>query len=386
MVGVAHGVYPHSEDAGSIGDELILRASHDHVLYKEDNKKLYYLLAEATVSTQYAPTLKSFQRRHDGRGGYLSLISQHAGHDKWNIEVHKASTFIQSSKWKGNGNFLLETFCNKHRQAHEMLKSAVAAGIPYQLPSPYTRVGYLLDNIETSDPQLNATMAQVRTDKDDVAQTGLRYSFEDTVTTLTPSDPVARRRSGKKGPDGLLVADAEATIAPVDADGTKLRVGIGKTGVALRWHVGPEYADLSKPQRDELRRWRFKTGEYAGRKDTPEDKSWGGKSSSNISALVKKKVATKLRKLKSKKRKDDTTRGDMKAMMVSCLEELVSDSKPSAKKVKISAGSTIAEPILSPTTAIVPYEERKRPVIPSIHKILRKAREHKASRSSSDSD
>ena len=49
VAGVAHGVCPHSEEAGSIGEELILRASHDHVLYKEDNKKLYYLLAEACV-------------------------------------------------------------------------------------------------------------------------------------------------------------------------------------------------------------------------------------------------------------------------------------------------------------------------------------------------
>ena len=80
VAGVAHGVCPHSEEAGSIGEELILRASHDHVLYKEDNKKLYYLLAEATVSTQYAPTLKSFQRLHDGRAGVF-ILDIHAGHD-----------------------------------------------------------------------------------------------------------------------------------------------------------------------------------------------------------------------------------------------------------------------------------------------------------------
>ena len=147
-------------------------------------------------------------------------------------------------------------------------------------------------------------------------------------------------------------------------------------------------SNLPKDQQEELKRWRHKLGEYAGRKSTPEDKSWGGKnsSSSNVSALVQKKVAAKLRKLKkakSKKRKEDESNKDeMKAMMVACLEELVSDSKPSAKKVKFSAGSTHAEPIASPETTIA-VSQRKRPVIPSLNKILQKAREHMSSKSSS---
>ena len=270
--GALNGLYPHSEDAGSIGDELILRASHDHVHYKVDNKKLYYLLAEATVSTQHATTLRPYQRTHDGRAGFLSLISQHAGHDKWNIEVKKADAFLHSAKWKGTGNFLLETFCNKHRQANETLKSAHATGIPYQLPSQHTRVGYLLDSIETTDAELNAAMAQVRTTKDDVAQTGLRYDFELAVTTLTPSDPVARRRTGAKVSDGHTVADVDASLSPAEAAEGKLRSGIGKSGVALRWHKTPEYRQLSKEQRDELWRWRKKEGEYSGRKSTPKTK------------------------------------------------------------------------------------------------------------------
>ena len=48
----------------------------------------------------------------------------------------------ESAKWKGNGNFLLETFANKHRQANEMLKSAVVGtcsfmgGLGYCCPNP----------------------------------------------------------------------------------------------------------------------------------------------------------------------------------------------------------------------------------------------------------
>ena len=36
--------------------------------------------------------------------------------------------------------------------------------VAFQLPNEYTRVGYLLDTIETSDDSLQAAMALVRND------------------------------------------------------------------------------------------------------------------------------------------------------------------------------------------------------------------------------
>ena len=64
--------------------------------------------------------------------------------------------------------------------AFEQLKAAVSNGVAYQIPTEYTRVGYLLDAVETTDPQLQAAIAQVRTDADHVNETGKRYSFEET--------------------------------------------------------------------------------------------------------------------------------------------------------------------------------------------------------------
>ena len=73
---------PHSEDFGSVELELVNRASHDHPLFREDNSQVYYLLEEALRGTSYAPSLKPFQRRKNGRGAVFSVTNQYVGLDK----------------------------------------------------------------------------------------------------------------------------------------------------------------------------------------------------------------------------------------------------------------------------------------------------------------
>ena len=89
---------PHSESAGSVEQEMINRASHDHPLFCEDNATVYYKIEEATRSTQYAASIKPFQRRREGRGAYEALVDQHAGHDKWNAEVKRHDNFLHTAK------------------------------------------------------------------------------------------------------------------------------------------------------------------------------------------------------------------------------------------------------------------------------------------------
>ena len=334
------GLYPHSEEAGSIQEELINRASHDHPLFREDNKKLYYKLEEATRTKAYAASIKPFQRPHDGRGAYFSLISQHAGHDKWNIEVTKAVAYMHSTKWKSTCNYLLASFCNRHRQAHEDLKAAVAAGVHHQLPSEFTRVGYLLANIETSDPELQAAMAQVKSDKDDATQTGMRYNFEETVTTLTPCDPVAKRRGSKRGNDGATISDLQ--VGSADGD-SKLRTGIGKTGVPLRWHNDAEYQPLSSAQKSELYRWRNKKEEYAGRKDTPADQKYNDAS---VSSAVDRKVKAKLKKLKNKQKADQGAQDNLKATIKACIAELGKETPSKAVRFTDAENAVIQAMVL----------------------------------------
>jgi hypothetical protein len=67
--------------------ELVDRASHENALFKDHNASVYHYLEEATRSKAYAASIKSFQRRKDGRGAWLALLGQFAGNDKWEAEI-----------------------------------------------------------------------------------------------------------------------------------------------------------------------------------------------------------------------------------------------------------------------------------------------------------
>ena len=66
-----------------------------------------------------------------------------------------------------------------------------AVHVEFQLPNEYSRVGYLLDAIETTDASLQAAMALIRNDDNPVV--GKRSNFEATSTCLLPHDPVAKK-------------------------------------------------------------------------------------------------------------------------------------------------------------------------------------------------
>ena len=57
---------PYSADHGLVEDELIARAIHNQPLYRQDNATVYYKLEEATRATNYAASIKPFQRAKNG--------------------------------------------------------------------------------------------------------------------------------------------------------------------------------------------------------------------------------------------------------------------------------------------------------------------------------
>jgi hypothetical protein len=59
---------PYLVEHRSVEGEMIVRGSHTHPLFRDDNSMVYYLLKEATRGTTYAPTIKPFQPAKDGRG------------------------------------------------------------------------------------------------------------------------------------------------------------------------------------------------------------------------------------------------------------------------------------------------------------------------------
>ena len=166
--------HPHSLEHGSVEAELIARVSHAHALFHNDNSDLYFLLEEATQSTQYAASIKPFQQNRDGKGAWKVLTSQYAGKDKWEAKIRKQEQLLHTHVWKGQSNFLLEHFISQHRNAYISM-SACAEHIQYQLPNEHSRVGFLIDAIQCADTGIQATMASVKMDN---CPHGLWNNFE----------------------------------------------------------------------------------------------------------------------------------------------------------------------------------------------------------------
>ena len=161
-----------------------------------------------------------------------------------------------------------------------------AVKVTYQLPTEYTRVGYLLKPLEkTSDPRLQVAIACVKNDAE--MEEGKHYMFEATATFLLPNCPVTRRRDTKKRVSG---EKSEANVeempqAEVAAFGNK--PSIRKTGVHLQYHSYKEFQQLTDEQKDELNTYHKKHGNF---KKSSNGKSQAGNRPNKKEAEVKKKV------------------------------------------------------------------------------------------------
>jgi hypothetical protein len=181
---------PYSDIHGSILADMIHRAAHNHGLYEQDNAEVYFKLEEATRGTQYTDSIKPYQRRKDGRGAFRTLVAQFAGNDKWEATIKSATALLHTRRWKGSQNFALEKFVALHRNAFVSLQ-ACAEHVEYQLPNAHSRVGYILDAIESDDAGLQAAMANIQ---DDTGDNGKRGDFEAAVAYMLPKDPVVKRK------------------------------------------------------------------------------------------------------------------------------------------------------------------------------------------------
>jgi hypothetical protein len=324
---------PYSEINGSIEEELIALAPHDHPLYRDDNEVLYFKLEEATRGTEYAASIRPYQRRKNGRDAFFAIISQFAGPDKWQAELTKQDNLLHERKWTGQSNFPLEKFVGLHRHAFVTLEEA-SRHVAFQLPNEHTRVGYLLDGIQNSDPALQAAMSRVKTD---ATADGLRYNFESAAATLLPEDPVAKRRpqGGKRN-----IAD----ISSVAVDATQ-KIGIGKTGVEFRFYKRPEYLQLSKEQKNELDEYR-NTLEQQGKSRNLAKRGGPGGQGNNKKRFKRGGGGSK----------------NLKAMISSAIQDLIKPQVPefdvdALRKVLISAVATKEKIQTQPGKATVSFVE-----------------------------
>ena len=113
---------PFSTEYGSIADEMVMRLSHNHPLFKADNATGYAQLVTATLGTQYASTISPFKRTKNGRGAYRALKAQFAGKAHWDKEVKVMNDFLLNGKWSGTMAFTLHGFLAKHRASYHTLQ------------------------------------------------------------------------------------------------------------------------------------------------------------------------------------------------------------------------------------------------------------------------
>ena len=346
---------PYSVEHGSVEEELIARASHDHPLYREDNAKLYYFLEEATRTTSYAASLKPYQRRKDGRAAWFAIVQQYAGVDKWQAELKQQDDLLHTRRWKGQSSFSLDKLIAQHRNAY-ITMSQCAVHIPFQLPNEQTRVTYLLDAIECSDAALQAAMALVR---NDAGPAGKMNDFEAAAAFIVPHDPVAKKRQAnpKRPFADVSHADGEEEEADVNAvegqDEPAIRTGIGRTGVELRFHKQDEYIKLTDEQKEELREHRdSKEKEGKGRKLSKGKNRSSNPSSKRMKALIADAVAKELSEKSEKETAAEDTEKQFREYLISVVKG-TPDPKKANANANANASSAAAKPPAVTLSAIL---------------------------------
>ena len=108
--------------------------------------------------------------------------------------MRRQHDLLHNRVWKGRSNFPLEGFVAQHRNAFVSMQQC-DEHVSFQLPHEHTRVGYLLEGIQSIDPGLQAAMASVKTDD---GRDGMRNDFEAAAAHLLPYDPVAKKKAAMK--------------------------------------------------------------------------------------------------------------------------------------------------------------------------------------------
>eukprot|EP00957_Ditylum_brightwellii_P175427 13354582-Ditylum_brightwellii.AAC.1 len=68
-----------------------------------------------------------------------------------------------------------------------------AEHVPFQLPNEFTRVGFLLAGITSSDEGLQAAMANIKSDADPTSVSSKQHHFKMAVNYFQPFCPVLKK-------------------------------------------------------------------------------------------------------------------------------------------------------------------------------------------------
>jgi hypothetical protein len=232
---------PHLVEHGeSIEGDMIARMSHQHALFKVDNATVFGILDAMLCGTAIYASIAQYRCLHDGRSAYIDVCAQHAGKDVWD-KLHKdAEAMLQNRKWNGMANVTLSQHMAKHRQAFITLDEC-AEQISMEIPNRRSQVMYLMTSTTLVD------LAAVQQDK-----AHKQVNFKSTFAYLVPVCNVTIKNDAKHSK--LPRADI-STVTAAGLGGGNLKPGVGKTGVALRYHKHADYNKLPKDQKEELLAW-----------------------------------------------------------------------------------------------------------------------------------
>ena len=229
---------PTAQNFNSISDELIHYTPHSGDEYAEDNAKVFQILQDMVAGTSYETSVKSYQRRRDGRGAYLALLQHNLGSSKWDKILEDAETYVSKREWNGrNQRFSLKSHINKHREAHNDMVHA-SQHVEYALPNEHTRVGRLIKSITTKEPAIVSALTHI------MGNNQQRNDFETAADFLLLT-----------APSNTNMSNNQRVSATNTNNNTK---NGGKTSVELRYYSKSEYAKLSNEQKKELHEMRKK--------------------------------------------------------------------------------------------------------------------------------
>ena len=232
---------PVSPGFTSITEELIHYTPHTGDEYAEDNAKVFQILQDMVSGTSFESSVKTFQRRRDGRAAYLALVQHNLGSSKWDKILEDAEAYVSKREWNGkNHRFNLKSHVNKHREAYNDMVRA-SQHVQYSLPNEHTRVGRLLKSITTKDPSIVSAVTHI------MGNTTQRNDFEQAADFLLLT-----------APSNNNVVNVQR-ISAINSQKEKTNAKKGsKTGIELRYYTKKEYSNLSHDQRKELAELRNK--------------------------------------------------------------------------------------------------------------------------------
>ena len=185
----------------------------------------------------------------------------------------------------------------------------------------------MLDSISSTDADVRAAIASIKLDA-----AGMRQDFEKAVAFLIPNDPVAKKKSDGKRPHAQI---SVAEGGNGKGSGTRLKNGVGRTGVEFRFYGKDEFRQLTEEQKKELFQWRAdrdsKKKDKRKTKTPSKGKGKGKKLKGMVASLIKEAFAEHQKGEEEAKEQASATVEAVSAIISGAIKEH-DDAKVSSEK------------------------------------------------------